>query len=119
MCRIRKLREHPSTMFSDHLNLNYHKLSVKNKQCFKEMSNRNVNIWQIAFNGSLQSCETKCQNNRFILKCFFKITFLMFRANWAHGQNFRDIAGFEADYGAKKCKILFTIVLSMYTETDA
>ena len=36
----KKLGEHPSARFSDHLNSNRHKLSVKNKQCFKEMSNK-------------------------------------------------------------------------------
>ena len=76
-----KLGEHPLAKFSDQLNSNRHKLSVKNKQCFKEMSNRNANVWQLAFNASLQSGETKRQNNRFILKCFFKITFLMIRKN--------------------------------------
>ena len=86
-----KLEERPSTRFSDHLISNHHKLSVNNKQCFKEMSNRNANVWQIVFNASLQSGETKRQNNRFILKCFFKITFLMIRKNWAHSHNFRDI----------------------------
>ena len=40
-----KLVEHPSAKFSDHLNPNCHKLSVKNKQYFKEMSNRNANVW--------------------------------------------------------------------------
>ena len=50
-----KLGEHPSERFSDHLNSNCHKLPVKNKQCFKEMSNRNVNVWQMAFNASLHS----------------------------------------------------------------
>ena len=56
---LRKLGEHPSAMFSDHLNSNRHKLSVKNKHCFKEMSNRNTNVWQMEFNASLQSDETK------------------------------------------------------------
>ena len=50
-----KLGDHPSERFSDHLNSNRHKLPVKNKQCFKEMSNRNVNVWQMAFNASLHS----------------------------------------------------------------
>ena len=97
-----KLEKHPSARFSDHLNSNRHKLSVKNKHCFKEMSNRNANVWQMAFNASLQSGETKRQNNRFILKCFFKITFLMIRKNWAHSHNFRDIVELVADCGAKE-----------------
>ena len=86
----RKLGDHHSARFSDHLNCNRHKLSIK-KQFFKEMSNRSDNIWQMAFNASLQSGETKPQNNRFILKCFFKIRFLMIRKNWAHSHNFTDV----------------------------
>ena len=57
--KLKKLGELPSARFSDHLNLNCYRLSLKNKQCFKEMPNRNANIWQIAFNASLQSCENK------------------------------------------------------------
>ena len=81
--KLGKLGERPSSRFSDHLNSNRHKLSMKNKQCFKEMSNRNVSVWELAFSASLQSDETKRQNNHFILKCFFKIIFLMIRKNWA------------------------------------
>ena len=101
----RKLGELPSARFSDHLNSNRHKLSVKNKQCFKEMSIRNTNVWQLAFNASLQSGETKRQNNRFILKCFFKITFLMIRKNWAHSHNFRDIIELADDCSAKEISL--------------
>ena len=43
----RKLGEHPSARFPDRLNSNRHKLSVKHTQCFKEMSYRNVNVWQM------------------------------------------------------------------------
>ena len=96
-----KLGKHPSARFSDHFNSNRHTLSVKNKQCFQEMSNRNANVWQMVFDASLQSSETKCQNNCFILKCFFKITFLMIRKNWVHSHNFRDIVELVADCGAE------------------
>ena len=41
-----KLGEHPLARFSDHLNSNCHKASMKNKQCFKKTSNRNANVWQ-------------------------------------------------------------------------
>ena len=75
---------------------------MKNKQCFKEMSNRNTNVWQMVFNASLQCGETKRQYNRFILKCFFKIIFLMIRKNWAYSHNFRDIVGLVADCGTKE-----------------
>ena len=66
------------------------------------MSNRNANVWQMAFNASLQSVETKCQINHFISKCFFKITFLMIRKNWAHSHDFRDVVELAADCGAIK-----------------
>ena len=56
----------------------------------------------MAFNASLQSGETKRQNNCFILRCFFKISFLMIRKNWAHSRNFRNIVELVADCGAKE-----------------
>ena len=124
----KKLGEHPSARFSDHLNSNRHKLSMKNKHCFKEMSNRNANVWQMAFNASLQSGETKRQNNHFIFKCFFKITFLMIRKNWEHSHNFRDVVELVADCGAKEisshlltapknAKYLSPFYVSKYIET--
>ena len=76
-----KLGKHPSARFSHHLNSNRHKLSVKNKQCFKEMFNRNANVWQMTLNASLQSDKNKPQNNCFILK------FLMIKKNWGHSHN--------------------------------
>ena len=91
------------------------------------MSNRNVNVWQMAFDASLQSTETKRQNG-FILKCFFKITFLMIRKNWLHSHNFRDIVELVADCGAKEisshllpapknAKYLSPLYVSKYIET--
>ena len=82
----------------------------------------------MAFNASLQSGENKCQNNRFILKCFFKITFLMIRKNGALSHNFRDIVELVADCGAKEItlhlltapenpKYLSPLYVSKYIET--
>ena len=50
-----KLGQHLSARFSDPLNSNCQKLSVTNKQCCKEISIRNANVWQMVFNASLQS----------------------------------------------------------------
>ena len=73
------------------------------------MSNRNANVWEMAFNASLQFGETKRQNNRFILNCFFKITFLMIRKNWAHSHNFRDIVELVADLVPKKHPCIYLL----------
>ena len=56
----------------------------------------------MAFNASLQSSETKHQNDPFILKRFFKTTFLMIRKNWGHSHHFRDIVELVADCEAKE-----------------
>ena len=101
---------------------------MTNNQCFKEMSNRNAYVWQMAFNAFLQSGKTKCQNNRFNLKCFCKITFLMIRKNWVHSHNFRDVVELVADCGAKEisshlltamknAKYLSPLHVSKYIET--
>ena len=92
------------------------------------MSIRNANVRQMAFDASLQSSENKRQNNCFILKCFFKITFLMIRKNWAHIHNFRDIIELVVDCGAKEisshlltapknAKYLSPLYISEYIET--
>ena len=101
---------------------------MKNKHFFKEMSHGNANVWQMVLDSSLQSCETKRQNNRFIFKFFFKITFLMIRKNWAHSHNFRNIVELVADCGAKEisshlltapksAKYLSPLYVSKYIET--
>ena len=82
------------------LNSSHHKLSVKGKQFFKEMPDRNNNVWKMAFIASFQSGETMRQNNGFISKCFFKIKLLMIRKNRAHSHNCRDIVELVA--GAKE-----------------
>ena len=84
------------------LNSSHHKLSVKGKQFFKEMPNRNNNVCKMAFIASFQSGEIKRQNNGFISKCFFKIKLLMIRKNRAHSHNYRDIIELVADCGAKE-----------------
>ena len=105
----RTLGEHPLARFSDHLNSFRHKLSKKNKQCFKEMSNRNANVWQMTFNASLQSSETK------------KIKIIV-------SNSFRDIVQLVADCGTKEisshlltalknAKYLSSLYVLKYTET--
>ena len=103
----RILGQHPLARFPVHLNSNQQKLSVKNKQWFKEISNRNANVWKMTFNASLQSGENKRQNNCNILKCFLKTTILMVRKNWAHRHNFRDIVKLVAYCDAKEISYHF------------
>ena len=82
----------------------------------------------MVFSASLQSGETKRQNNCFILKSFFKIKFLMIRKNWPYSHNFRDIVELVADCGAKEisshlrtapknAKYLSPLYTSKYNET--
>ena len=86
---------------------------MENKQYFNEISKRNANVWQMGLNASLQSSETKHQNNCFILKCFFKITSLMIRKNWAHSNNFRDLVELVADCGAKEYPCIYLLQQKM------
>ena len=67
----------------------------------------------MGLNASLQSGETKHQNNCFILKCFFKITSLMIRKNWAHSNNFRDLVELVADCGAKEYPCIYLLQQKM------
>ena len=63
----------------------------------------------MAFHASLQSGETKRQNNCFILKYFFKTTCLMIRKNWEHSHNFRDIVELAADCGTKEISLPYLL----------
>ena len=40
--------------------------------------------------------------NRFVIKSFFQIVFLMVRKNWAHTLNFNDVVELVAECGGRE-----------------
>ena len=50
--KLGNLGDHPSERFIKYLKSKRHLTSVKNK-CYKEVSKRNTNIWQLATNTAL------------------------------------------------------------------
>ena len=48
---------------------------------------------------------TKTTNNRFVTKCFFKVTFLLVKNHWAHTHNFKSLVELIADCGSEEIKL--------------
>ena len=75
------LADHSTERFTDHLKSKRHLTSVKNKQCYNEVSKLDTNIWQLATGAALANAFDAPMKNRFVIKLFSRIVFLMFRKN--------------------------------------
>ena len=80
--------DHPNKTVSCHLSSVQHQNAVKNKQAFKELCLRRTNIFQLMHEASLASETQKQETNRFVIKSFFWITWILISKNWAHTHNF-------------------------------
>ena len=48
-------------------------------------------FWQLATNTALAYASGVQMKNRFIIKSFFQLVFIMVRKNWAHTHNFKEV----------------------------
>lgn len=96
--------DHPTRRANKHLTSERHSESAKNKQAFKEMSNRRTNVWKMLKEASYAQEIKKTATNRFVIKCFFRITHLLINQKWAHTSNFKNIVKLVADCGGEEVK---------------
>ena len=74
----------------------------KNKSAYDKLSKRHGNVWKMMQDASLASEVQKTQTNRFILKSFFRITWVLISKNWAHTHNFKTFADLVSACGGKE-----------------
>ena len=68
--------DHPTRNAMLHLQSNRHENAVKNKKAFEDLSKRRTDVWKLMKNASL-SQEVSKVTNRFIIKSFFRITWVL------------------------------------------
>lgn len=68
------------------------------------MSNRRTNVWKMLKEASYAQEIQKTATNRFVIKCFFRITHLLINQKWAHTSNFKNIVKLVADCGGEEVK---------------
>ena len=100
--KVGNFGDHPTRRTNQHLNSSHHLECVKNKQAFDELSKKKTDVWRLLQESSLSQSVKKLSTNRFVIKCFFRITHLMIKKNWAHTHNFQDIVELIAECGGKE-----------------
>ena len=68
------------------------------------MCERRTNVWKVLQEASLSQEVQKTSTNRFVIKCFFRVTHLLIFQKWAHTSNFKNIVGLTADCGGDEVK---------------
>ena len=94
--------DHPSCRSNKHLSSARHQESLKNKQAYDELSKKNTNVWKLSQKASLSQAALKTTNNRYVIKCFFRVTFLLAKKHWAHTHNFDSLVDLIGRCGGKE-----------------
>ena len=97
--------DHPNRTVSRHLSSTRHQNASKNKSAYDKLSKRHGNVWKMMQDASLASKVQKTQTNRFILKSFFRITWVLISKNWAHTHNFKTLAELVGTCGGKELQV--------------
>ena len=94
--------DHPNQTVLQHLSSTRHQNASKNKSAYDKLRKRHGNVWKMMQYASLASEVQKTQTNRFILKSFFRITWVFISKNWAHTHNFKTLADLVSACGGKE-----------------
>ena len=95
---------HPTNKSSLHLRSKRHQQSVLNKQAFNELRANNMDIYKLLVEASLANQVDKSNQNRFVMKTFFRIKHFMTIKNWGYTHNFLDVVKLVSDFGGKEVK---------------
>ena len=94
--------DYPSYRSNKHLSSARHQESFKNKQAYDELSKKNTNVWKLLQGASLSQAALKTTSNRYVIKCFFRVTFLLAKNHWPHTHNFDSLVDLIAKCGGKE-----------------
>ena len=97
--------DHPDRTVLRHLSSTRHQNASKNKSAYDKLSKRHGNVWKMMQDASLASEVQKTQTNRFILKSFFRITWVLISKNWAHTHNFKTLADLVSACGGERVTV--------------
>ena len=90
--------EHPTEMFTGHMNSTKHKQALQNKSLSKAMLSKGNIIAQITSGAENAAIQLRERNRRVIIK-LMKTVYFMSRKKWAVKHNFKDVIEFITDLG--------------------
>ena len=68
--------DHPTHRSNKHLSPARHQESLRNKEAYYELSKKNTNVLKLLQEASLSQAVQKTTNNGYVIKCFFRFTFV-------------------------------------------
>ena len=71
------------------------------KQAFNELRAKNTDAYKLLVEARLANQVDKSNQNRFVMKIFFRITHFMIIKNWGYTHNFQDVVKLVTVEGTK------------------
>ena len=96
--------EHPTRRVKKHLTSERHVNSAKNKAAYDALSRKRTNVWKMLIDAKLATEIQQSNADRFIIKCFFRITHLLIKQHWGHTHNFKNLVELIAECGGREIK---------------
>ena len=96
--------DHPTCNANRHLQTQHHKDAVSDKFAFDNLSKRQTDVWKLLQEAALSTDISVTATNGFVIKSFFRITWLLIKKNWAHTHNFKSIVELVAACGGEEIK---------------
>ena len=95
---------HPTDRSTLHLYSKRHQQSVLNKHAFNKLCTRSMNAFKLLVEASLANKVDKSNQNRVVMKTFFRITHFMTMKTWDYTHNFQDVVKIVSDCGGNEVK---------------
>ena len=99
---------HPTDRSSLYLYSKRHQQSVLNKQAFNELCTKNMDVYKLLVEDSHANQVDQSNQNRFVMKRFFRITHFMIMKNWGYTHNFQDVVKLVSECGGNEVKTHLT-----------
>ena len=96
---------HPTDRSSLYLYSKRHQQSVLNKQAFNELCTKNMDVYKLLVEDSHANQVDQSNQNRSVMKRFFRTTHFIIMKNWCYTHNFQDVVKLVSDCGGNEVKI--------------
>ena len=87
-----------------HLQTLHRKDAVSNNLAFNNPSKRWTDVWKLLQEAALSTEISVTTTNHFVIKSFFRITWLLAKKNWADSHSFKSVVEFVAACGREEIK---------------
>ena len=94
--------DHPTCNANRRLQTQNHKDVISNKLAFNSLRKRWTDVWKLLQEAALSKEISVTATNRFVIKSFFRITWLLIKKNRTHSHNFKSVAEVVAACGREE-----------------